>query len=212
MERSIVGYHRDSQDDWVAELACGHRQHVRHLPPFQLREWVLLPEERNARLGSPLDCPLCDRAELPEGLQRTRISPRWSEETMPPGLRRNHRIGVGSWGQILVHEGRLRFTAQTQPVLDVIVDSGSMQAIPPEVEHYVEPLGSVSFSVEFLSIPTYQDVIGAHEDETLNPSIEKNVLSRSDKGGESACFAHILCPECGAVLNGGAHKLGCNVG
>jgi tellurite resistance-related uncharacterized protein len=140
------------------------------------------------------------------------MSPRWNEETMPPGLRRNHRIAAGSWGQIFVHQGRLRFTAQTQPVLDAIVDSGSTQAIPPEVEHSVEPLGSVAFSVEFLSVPTHQDVIGALEDETLNPSGEKNVLNRSDKGGESACLAHMLCPECGAVLNGGAHKQGCHVG
>ena len=56
----IAGYHRDDAGDWVAELACGHGQHVRHRPPFQLRTWVLEEEGRRARLGTPLECPLCD--------------------------------------------------------------------------------------------------------------------------------------------------------
>ena len=29
------------------------------------------------------------------------------------------------------------------------------------------------------------------------------------EGGESACFAHLICPECGAVLDGSAHVVGC---
>lgn len=62
-DRAITGYHRDDAGDWVAELECGHAQHVRHEPPFQWREWVLRPETRAARIGTPLRCPLCDRAE-----------------------------------------------------------------------------------------------------------------------------------------------------
>jgi hypothetical protein len=30
-----------------------------------------------------------------------------------------------------------------------------------------------------------------------------------DEGGESACFAHLLCPECGAVLDGSEHGPEC---
>lgn len=33
--------------------------------------------------------------------------------------------------------------------------------------------------------------------------------SLEDEGGESACFAHLLCPECGAVLDGSAHVKSC---
>jgi hypothetical protein len=29
-------------------------------------------------------------------------------------------------------------------------------------------------------------------------------------GGEPACLAHIVCPDCGAVLDGGAHRPGCS--
>ena len=61
VERAIVGYHRDEHGDWVAELACGHQQHVRHQPPFQLRPWVVEREGRRGRLGTPLECRLCGR-------------------------------------------------------------------------------------------------------------------------------------------------------
>ena len=40
MKRATVGFHRDDEGHWVAELACGHGQHVRHDPPWQTREWV----------------------------------------------------------------------------------------------------------------------------------------------------------------------------
>jgi uncharacterized protein DUF3565 len=60
MERAIVGFETDEVGDWVALLACGHRQHVRHRPPWQERPWVLTPQGREGRLGTPLDCPLCN--------------------------------------------------------------------------------------------------------------------------------------------------------
>ena len=35
--RKIVDFHLDENLDWVAELECGHEQHVRHNPPFYPR-------------------------------------------------------------------------------------------------------------------------------------------------------------------------------
>ncbi|HEV7991925.1 MAG TPA: DUF3565 domain-containing protein [Gemmatimonadaceae bacterium] len=60
MKRSIVGYHRDDEGHWVAELECGHGQHVRHDPPWQTREWVTTAEGRASFLGVELNCLLCD--------------------------------------------------------------------------------------------------------------------------------------------------------
>jgi Protein of unknown function (DUF3565) len=93
MQREIVGYRVDETGDWVVELSCGHRRHARHRPPFESRPWILAPEGRRRRIGTPLECRLCD-----------------------------------------------------------------------------------------------QDAA---------------------EGGEAACFANMLCPECGAVLDGGAHRDGC---
>lgn len=57
--REIVGFHEDDDGHWVAELACGHGQHVRHDPPLADRPWVLTEEGRRARLGVTLPCVLC---------------------------------------------------------------------------------------------------------------------------------------------------------
>lgn len=59
MKQSITGYHKDEKGDWVAELKCGHTQHVRHDPPWQLRPWVITKEGRDSRLGSELNCKEC---------------------------------------------------------------------------------------------------------------------------------------------------------
>jgi hypothetical protein len=34
VERLIVGFRRDEHEEWLAELSCGHTQHVRHRPPL----------------------------------------------------------------------------------------------------------------------------------------------------------------------------------
>ena len=60
MERAITGFHQDEHGDWVAELACGHGQHVRHRPPWQVRPWVATDAGRRDHLGALLDCKLCD--------------------------------------------------------------------------------------------------------------------------------------------------------
>jgi hypothetical protein len=60
MQQPITGFRRDSDGDWIADLACGHSQHVRHDPPWQVREWVVEEGSRRARLGTRLECPRCD--------------------------------------------------------------------------------------------------------------------------------------------------------
>ncbi|WP_413292657.1 DUF3565 domain-containing protein [Bdellovibrio sp. HCB185ZH] len=60
MNQSIVGYLTDSENHWVAKLECGHVQHVRHDPPWMVREWVLTAEGREKHLGIELDCKVCD--------------------------------------------------------------------------------------------------------------------------------------------------------
>lgn len=60
MNRQITGFHQDDEGHWVAELDCGHQQHVRHNPPWTVREWVTTEQGRRAALGSQLDCKACD--------------------------------------------------------------------------------------------------------------------------------------------------------
>ncbi|MBV8973650.1 MAG: DUF3565 domain-containing protein [Sinobacteraceae bacterium] len=60
MDRRITGYHQDDEGHWVAELECGHQQHVRHNPPWVNRPWVTTAEGRRGALGAVLDCKQCD--------------------------------------------------------------------------------------------------------------------------------------------------------
>lgn len=60
-ERQIVGFHQDDEQHWVADLDCGHSQHVRHDPPWQVRPWVITVEGRREHIGTVLDCTLCEQ-------------------------------------------------------------------------------------------------------------------------------------------------------
>ncbi len=60
MQRLITSFDRDADGDWIAELDCGHRRHVRHNPPWESHAWVLDEASRRAHLGTPLGCGLCD--------------------------------------------------------------------------------------------------------------------------------------------------------
>lgn len=66
MLRPISGYHLDDEGHWVAELECGHNQHVRHDPPWQERTWVTTATGRQAHLGWQLQCLKCDRGAAPD--------------------------------------------------------------------------------------------------------------------------------------------------
>ena len=60
MQRKITGFHLDEEGHWVAELECGHNQHVRHDPPYVERPWVITEHGRRSRLGQELNCVRCD--------------------------------------------------------------------------------------------------------------------------------------------------------
>jgi hypothetical protein len=66
MHQAITGFHLDAHDDWVAELACGHNQHVRHNPPWTNRPWVVTAEGRAQMRGTLLPCKKCDAGAPPD--------------------------------------------------------------------------------------------------------------------------------------------------
>jgi tellurite resistance-related uncharacterized protein len=149
MQRPIVGYHQDQHADWVAELSCGHGQHVRHEPPFTLRPWVVTEEGRTSRLGQPLDCVRCDRLELPESFEPYRKTPVFTEQTVPSGLLSAHTTKAGVWGELEVLAGALDYVVESEPEVRTLVSEGQRQLIAPELRHRVEIAGPVAFTVQF---------------------------------------------------------------
>lgn len=59
VSQPMVGFHQDEHGDWVARLACGHNQHVRHNPPWTNRLWVASEQTRQTMLGQVLQCKKC---------------------------------------------------------------------------------------------------------------------------------------------------------
>jgi tellurite methyltransferase len=147
MLQAIVSFRVDDDGVWVAELSCGHSQHVRHQPPFQNRAWVTSEAGRLAHLGSELDCVYCEMASLPPDLQAYKQTPSFSEATVPPALLAEHRTKPEVWAKIVVEEGKLEYactrgTFVLRPTVDGIVE--------PASPHQVRPLGPVRFHVVFL--------------------------------------------------------------
>lgn len=60
MKQKIIGFRQDNELHWVADLFCGHSQHVRHDPPWMERPWVLTENGRNEKIGMDLDCKRCE--------------------------------------------------------------------------------------------------------------------------------------------------------
>jgi tellurite methyltransferase len=202
VDRLITGFHPDEDGDWVAELVCGHNQHVWHRPPFQERSWVTTPAGRAARLGTALSCPLCDRGELPAALHWVRSSPEWDEQSMPASLHRAHRLAARTWGRIRVVSGRLRFTMATEPPLQVLLGPETPeQGLPPEVPHEVGAAGPVRFVIDFFTVDDEAQHAGGR--------VQGAIGDPGELGGDPACSSPLVCPACGALLAQGGHRDGC---
>ena len=77
-----------------------------------------------------------------------KCTPEFDENTLPAGLRREHRTKPGVWGVIRVLEGRLRYRV-LDPVAETILDADHPGLVLPDQPHLVEPLGAVRMRVEF---------------------------------------------------------------
>ena len=154
MQRPIIGYHKDDVGDWVAELSCGHGQHVRHKPPFTLRPWVQSEAGRDSMRGALLDCVRCNRLELPPGAVAYRRTAEFDAATLPAGLRAHHSTKVGVWGVIHVLSGQLRYVLDGQDGRELLLTPTQPGIIAPELLHHVVPDGPVRFYVEFHRVAT----------------------------------------------------------
>jgi tellurite resistance-related uncharacterized protein len=150
MIRMIDGFHQDDVGDWVAELSCLHGQHVRHDPPFQERPWVSSEAGRNERIGAALECPLCDRLEIPEDLEVVRTAGPFDAQTLPAALQRAHVVADHTWALLRVLEGTVGFVLDATPSGPLELSAGDRQSIPPGVPHAVLVGGPMRLEVDFL--------------------------------------------------------------
>lgn len=152
MQRAIVDFGLDDDNDWFAVLDCGHTQHVRHRPPFINRVWVTTQAGRDSRLGHRLACVCCDRFEMPAAVVCYRRTPIFDEDSMPSALQREHATRAGVWAKIEVLEGRLRYVVPAMGVKQNLTPE-THGVVVPELEHHIEPLGPVRFRLAMYRRP-----------------------------------------------------------
>lgn len=150
MRQAITGFTQDEQQDWVALLSCGHRQHVRHKPPFFPRPWVTSEEGRAERIGTEVECPYCDEELMPEGFQPFKRTPTFTQDSVPEPLLRDHKLGPGVWGKLIIERGVLRYRVGEQ-VRELSPEQPG--TIVSGLAHSVEPVGEVQFFVQFYRAP-----------------------------------------------------------
>jgi tellurite methyltransferase len=149
----IVGFHPDPDEpsgSWIASLACGHRQHVRHKPPFQNAAWVMTPEGRASQIGTRLRCLLCRMPRLPPKAAVYKETAVFDESSVPAGLLASHTLRAGTWGQIVVLEGKVDYVIEDAPPLAFVLRPGVDGAVAPERPHHVALQPGARFQVRFL--------------------------------------------------------------
>lgn len=153
MKRPITGYGIDEQGDWFATLDCGHRQHVRHEPPFINRPWVTTEEGRNSFLGHKLNCVRCDRFEFPDTnvLILERKTPEYNCRNVPVVLITSDQTERGRWVRVVSVCGQTRCAIDTAN-MNFQLNPEMPCAIPPETTYRLELDQESSFYLEIYRI------------------------------------------------------------
>lgn len=90
---------------------------------------------------------------LPEEVRPYKTTPVFTEETVPPGLLRQHTTKEGAWAKIVVLEGRLLYRIWAPEVSEILLTPDQCGVVEPQVPHEVSPDGPVRFFVEFHRVP-----------------------------------------------------------
>lgn len=154
-EVPATGFVQDANEPgaWVAQLACGHRQHVRHKPPFQNAAWVMTEDGRQQKLGAPFKCVLCQMPRLPPNATVYKETAVFDEHSVPQGLLSSHTLRADTWGKIVVLEGLVDYAIEGEAPIAFVLREGVDGVIAPEQPHHVKPHGGARFKVCFLRLP-----------------------------------------------------------
>lgn len=149
MEKKIVDFHVDEQGDWVADLECGHTQHVRHNPPWINRPWVLEEEGRKRSLGALLDCLKCNMPTMPERVHRVECSEVFDQQALVnqySGMQKNDH---DCWIKVVVSEGELVYQQVADKTKGYVIDSNFSAVIMPNEIFSLSPKGHVLFQFHY---------------------------------------------------------------
>jgi tellurite resistance-related uncharacterized protein len=89
------------------------------------------------------------RGKLPHGSAAYRSIGPFDAETLPAGLRAEHRLKEGTWGLLELTEGSLRFVWDDEGGGADDLAAPATLVVPPQVPHHVEGEGDFSLTIAF---------------------------------------------------------------
>ena len=93
--------------------------------------------------------PVARRGSLPSGSEPYRTIGPFGAETLPQGLRAEHRLKPGAWGVIDLSEGSLRFVWDDERGGHEDLVAPAQFAVPTQVPHHVEGEGPFELTITF---------------------------------------------------------------
>ncbi len=88
---------------------------------------------------------------LPENIKEYKRTPSFTKTSIPKGLLRSHTTKAGTWGKIVIEEGKLLYRILEPEIEDIELSPEIFGVVEPQIPHEVQPLGKVIFHVEFMN-------------------------------------------------------------
>lgn len=94
---------------------------------------------------------IAPRGAPPPGSQVYRTIGPFDEQTLPAGLRAEHRLKPGAWGRITLTEGAIRFVWDDREGGSHGLSAPAELIVPPQVLHHVEADGPFRLTIDFIA-------------------------------------------------------------
>jgi tellurite resistance-related uncharacterized protein len=87
--------------------------------------------------------------QLPTTVRPYKRTATFDQDSIPAGLLKSHATKTGTWGRIVVLQGRLLYRILEPVPTETLLLPGTAGVVEPGIRHEVEPDGPVQFYVEF---------------------------------------------------------------
>ena len=105
-------------------------------------------------MGMEIECPLCDRAEMPADYTEYRRTAVFDEASIPKALLRAHTTKLGVWGILHVVAGELDYVVLEPERRVTTLRAGAEQIIVTALSHEVVLRAGARFCVAFFGPPS----------------------------------------------------------
>ena len=89
---------------------------------------------------------------IPDNCHAYKRTSLFTESTVPAGLLKAHQTKAGTWGKIVVVKGKVLYRILEPDLEEHLLDTNHFGVVEPGIPHEIEPIGEVSFYVDFYKI------------------------------------------------------------